>query len=96
MENKLTPTEALALAIRRAGDQRSLGNLLGVSQPTISVWLNRQGQVPAEYVLTIQHLLGISRYDLRPDLYQPYLDEAELQTARFAAVDSQAGRRFAA
>jgi DNA-binding transcriptional regulator YdaS (Cro superfamily) len=58
---------ALQQAIERVGGQRELGRRLGVSYQAIQTWL--QSQVPAERVLTIERLTGVSRHALRPDIY---------------------------
>ena len=42
---------------------------LGVSQPTISNWMCRSKRMPAEHVLTAERIYGVSRHDLRPDIY---------------------------
>lgn len=66
----MTNTEALQKAIDRAGGQNQLAKICNTSQPRIWNWLNRDAQkVPAEYVLVIEKATGVSRSDLRPDLY---------------------------
>lgn len=61
--------EALTQAIEKVGSQAKLAELLGVGQTAISNWLNRDSGVPAERVLSIEAATGVSRHDLRPDLY---------------------------
>jgi DNA-binding transcriptional regulator YdaS (Cro superfamily) len=41
-----------------------------------SRWENGHRQVPAERVLDIERLTGISRHDLRPDVFGPAEDRA--------------------
>lgn len=53
--------------------QAELAKALGVSQPTISEWVARN-RPPAERVLAIESATGISRFELRPDLYPPETD----------------------
>ena len=61
---------ALLEACRVVGGQSALARLLGLkSQGTISGWL-ALGRAPAERVLAIESVSGVSRFDLRPDLYQ--------------------------
>lgn len=60
--------EALKTAISTAGSQTKLAERIGKTQGHISQWL-RRGAVPAEMVLTIEKHTGVSRHDLRPDLY---------------------------
>ncbi|AZO78823.1 MULTISPECIES: Cro/CI family transcriptional regulator [unclassified Bosea (in: a-proteobacteria)] len=57
--------QALERAIGAAGGVRALARAVGVSQPAISSWK----RVPADRVLSVETLTGISRSELRPDLY---------------------------
>lgn len=59
---------AIDLAIQAAGSQEQLGKLVGRGQTTIHYW-QKKGRCPAEAVLAIEKATGISRHDLRPDLY---------------------------
>ena len=52
-------------AIRAAGGIGALARGLGISQPAVSTWQ----KIPAERVLAVEALTGISRTVLRPDLY---------------------------
>jgi DNA-binding transcriptional regulator YdaS (Cro superfamily) len=58
-------SDALMEARRRAGGLRAFGRLLGISGQAISQWR----QAPAVRVLEIERLTGVSRHDLRPDIY---------------------------
>jgi len=60
--------EALKHAIDRAGSQGKLADAIGKTQGHVSKWLER-GRVPAESVLPIERATGVSRHELRPDLY---------------------------
>lgn len=60
--------EALRQAIKAAGGQTALARAIGKTQGHVSQWLRRE-HVPAEEVLKIEAATGISRHDLRPDLY---------------------------
>ena len=65
----MTKTEAMKAAIKAAGSHRRLADGLGLkSVGTISGWL-RRGYVPAERVLAIELMTGVSRHELRPDVY---------------------------
>jgi DNA-binding transcriptional regulator YdaS (Cro superfamily) len=64
-------TAGLSKAIQSAGGQKALADLLGVRQSHVSNWLNRNKRVPAERVLDIERVTGVSRTELRPDLYPP-------------------------
>ncbi len=61
---------ALQRAIDAAGSQAALSERIGASQQLISYWLKKATRgVPAEYVLVIEGATGVSRHDLRPDIY---------------------------
>ena len=47
------------------GGQLKLAEFLGISQPAVSQWRH----VPVFHVLTIEREFGISRHDMRPDIY---------------------------
>ncbi len=64
-------THGLEKAIKVAGSQNALAEMLGVRQSHISNWLNRDERVPAERVLSIEAATGVPRHELRPDLYPP-------------------------
>lgn len=70
--------EALQRAVDAAGGQAKLARMLNetaphkppVSQALIWDWLNRAERVAtAERVLDIEKVTGVSRHELRPDLY---------------------------
>lgn len=48
------------------GRRVTLARQLDISPSNLSMWK----RIPAERVLTIEHLTGIDRADLRPDLYK--------------------------
>jgi DNA-binding transcriptional regulator YdaS (Cro superfamily) len=56
----------IAIAVKRVGSVAALAALAGVTPQAISQWRNR---VPAERVLLIESLTGISRHVLRPDVF---------------------------
>lgn len=60
---------ALAKAIRAVGSQTAFGELLGKRQSVVSGWLLRETPLPAEFVLKVEAATGISRHELRPDIY---------------------------
>lgn len=64
--------KALRRAIRIAGSTRALAKQIGTSRQAVDYWLvARRRPVPSRYVLAIEAATGVSRYDLRPDIY-PY------------------------
>lgn len=60
---------ALAKAVRWMGSQSAFARLIGRAQQTVNDWLRDGRPLPAEYVLTVEAATGISRHELRPDLY---------------------------
>ena len=62
----MTPEQALHEAKRRAGGGAALGRILNLSRQAINQWPDR---VPVENVLTIERETGVSRHDMRPDIY---------------------------
>lgn len=56
---------ALKNAIGAAGSGEKLADALGITRQAIYQW----DKVPAERVLDVERLTGVSRHDLRPDLY---------------------------
>lgn len=62
--------EPLHRAIDAAGSQQRLAEFLGIRSASISEWKAR-GRVPAERVLAVEECTGISRHELRPDVYGP-------------------------
>jgi TorA maturation chaperone TorD len=69
-------------AIRAAGGIGALARKIGISQPSVSNW----ARVPAERVLSVEAVTGVSRAILRPDLYAEYAgttgDMDEVDAAR--------------
>jgi DNA-binding transcriptional regulator YdaS (Cro superfamily) len=62
---------ALERAISQAGSGVALARMAGVSPMAVSYWKVRG--VPAARVLRIESATGVSRHDLRPDLYPDHL-----------------------
>lgn len=60
---------ALDRAVRLIGGQTATAKLLGLSQTAVWKWINRSRPLPAEHVLKVEAATGISRHDLRPDIY---------------------------
>lgn len=58
-------------AIATLGNQSKLADVIGVKQQTVSVWVRAGKPIPAEYVPAIEKASGISRAELRPDLFGP-------------------------
>ncbi len=63
------PNTALTRAVNKTGGQSAFARLHGVSQPTVWAWLKQGKSLPAEFVLKTEEATGISRHELRPDIY---------------------------
>jgi DNA-binding transcriptional regulator YdaS (Cro superfamily) len=59
------PAQALRKAVHNAGGNAALAALIGVSRPAVAQWK----VCPALRVLQVEALTGVSRHELRPDLY---------------------------
>jgi DNA-binding transcriptional regulator YdaS (Cro superfamily) len=62
-------SDAVVRAIHGAGGLGALAKALGISYQAVQKW--RRSGIPAERVLVVEKLSGISRSELRPDLYPP-------------------------
>ncbi len=90
MDDTLTPFEALELCLSRARTQEAMAIELKVSQPTVWRWLQSSKRMPAEHVLTAEAAWGVSRHDLRPDIYPRNYPPAP--ATRWHGVDQRAQR----
>ena len=69
-QRKLTPIDAFHNAIDRAGGQAALAKICGCTQGNISQLKLKGSSLPPQYVLAVEAAgLGITRHDLRPDIY---------------------------
>jgi len=62
MMKQETPLDS---ALKEVGGASALSRLMGITSQAIGQWR----RVPAERVLQVERLTGVSRHDLRPDLY---------------------------
>ena len=61
---------ALIRAVAKFDDNQSaFAKAIGTSQQLVSYWIRNAKALPAEHVLATEKATGISRHDLRPDLY---------------------------
>jgi DNA-binding transcriptional regulator YdaS (Cro superfamily) len=60
------------------GLQAELSRALGITRGAVAKWK----QVPADRVLAVERISGISRHDLRPDIYPPPYKDVEHRLAR--------------
>jgi len=56
----------LQLAVDAAGGWRALARLLGIKYQSLQKWR----RIPADRVVAIEKVTGVSRETLRPDLYR--------------------------
>lgn len=56
---------ALETAIKAVGTARKFAEAIGVTPQAVSQWR----RVPVERVLKVEAISGVSRHDLRPDIY---------------------------
>ena len=80
MSNPLTRDAGLQAAIAVVGGIGALARLLGLSQPSVSIWK----RVPPHRVIQVEALTGLSRRILRPDLYdvpEPFTANAQRSTS---------------
>lgn len=80
-----SPLEALHSAVGKAGSQAELARICEVSTTAVWKWVQSSKRMPAEYVLRTEAATGVSRHDLRPDIYP-----------REVMVDCHTGTRFEA
>lgn len=59
--------KALLKVIEHYGNAAALARALGVSDAAVGLWY----RVPTEHVFAVEAATGISRTELRPDIYQP-------------------------
>jgi DNA-binding transcriptional regulator YdaS (Cro superfamily) len=64
-------SQALERAVANVGGQAKFARLIGVTAQAVSQW----DEVPPLRVLAVESVSGVSRNELRPDLY-PLEDEA--------------------
>lgn len=49
------------------GGQRALAEAMGISPQAVNKW--KSSRVPAERVLDFERVSGLSRHEIRPDIY---------------------------
>ena len=67
-----TPLER---AIEKAGGQTKLARDIGTTQQGIYYWL-KKNKVPAEFCPKIEEATGISKHELRPDIFGTQSEDA--------------------
>lgn len=61
-------------ALKRAlasceNNQSKFADAIGTSQQLVSYWMRNEKELPAEWVIPTEKATGVSRHDLRPDIY---------------------------
>ncbi len=70
--------DALEIAKKRAGGAVGLAEKIGgITPQAVTQWK----KVPPTRVLDVERITGVSRHDLRPDLYGPAPDAAAQEAA---------------
>ena len=64
--------KGVTAAISKVGGVKKLAAELGIKQPSVSGWK----RVPAERVISVEKISGVSRTILRPDLYPTETEQA--------------------
>lgn len=65
----VTPYCALTQAVESLGSQSELARVCGVSPTAVWKWMKGTDGLPPKYVLRVEAATGVSRHDLRPDIY---------------------------
>jgi DNA-binding transcriptional regulator YdaS (Cro superfamily) len=85
--------KAIALAVEREGSLTRVAERLGIRRQAIREWdeIRRNKTkpslraVPAKHVLALEEMSGVSRYELRPDIYGPAPKSTQRQETVAAA-----------
>ena len=67
MAKRKVRTGGLAAAVAAAGSLSDLATKLGLTLQAVCQW----NEVPPERCLEVERLTGVSRHELRPDIYGP-------------------------
>lgn len=60
---------AIYRAIDACGGNTAMARAIGANSPAVvSMWAHR-GNIPARWVIAVEQASGVSRHDLRPDIY---------------------------
>ena len=68
MPSKSRKPSAIQRAAAAVGGQSALARAVNVAPQAVQKWC-ATGNVPAERVIPVEAISGVSRHDLRPDLY---------------------------
>lgn len=62
---KTATKRAIQIAVKNLGSRASVADRFKITRQAMDQW----ERVPAKHVLALESLSGVSRYDLRPDIY---------------------------
>lgn len=68
-EQRFAARRALMRAVAIAGTQVGLALKIGVTQQAVSKWLKTDGLIPGRHAEAVEKLTGVSRHELRPDVF---------------------------
>lgn len=89
-EDHAIAVAAFKQAVGNAGSQTAFAQICGCTPGNIHQLLKRKRVLPAEYVRKAEQATGVSRHDLRPDIY-PREEMVDLGTEdRFVGIDLRA------
>lgn len=86
MEHKVTPFEALQLAVQKAGSQSALARICDVSQTSVWKWLKSGKGLPGKYALKVEAATGVPRHWLAPEYYPHEIAPVSAEAAKAAPV----------
>lgn len=69
--------EAFQRCVEIARSQSEFERRTGAKQQKVSYWLRRHMLLPGEYVIAAEQAFGVSRHELRPDIYPLGLQEGQ-------------------
>ncbi|EKF44011.1 CI repressor [Nitratireductor indicus C115] len=65
------------MLVNKLGGLTKAARTLGVSNPSVVANWRSRGRIPPDKVLEVERLSGISRHELRPDIFGPSVSDAE-------------------
>jgi DNA-binding transcriptional regulator YdaS (Cro superfamily) len=62
---------AIEIAVEKKGSRQAVAEALGITRQAMQQWDTADGKyrVPPRHVLGLERMSGVSRYELRPDIY---------------------------
>lgn len=67
----MNPIDFFEKAVDQVGGQTEMARRLGVTQPRVWNWINRDKKIPAEFVIKVtrQREVSFHAHELRPDVF---------------------------